>query len=664
MAAKRKWATMPMTILALTLMVGPFLQEPYFASNVFLVITAIGVAALIWLAGRFSGRKPLGVQISLPAIGLGLLTATYAAQLIWAVYPRGALDSVLRVAAALIVLVLVQAAASPELRRQVAWVVLASGAMVAVHGLLQFFGAVPNTLQHTLNTAGRIPGLYNYANSTAIALGVGLLAGLGLALQGKVGSRQWVIVGASGLISVTLFLTLSRGVLYGLPLAILLALAGINRRLWPAALRFLAIGFVVPLLIGWGLASWGGPAPDKVSRLIDARPQTQNLIARVQFLKDALAASADQPWGYGGNSWSRVYRQYQPVNYVSSNPHNHYALTLVEAGVPGLLALLFALLSALWLGFRHRSAEEPLRWVLVVAGATLAGHSMIDMNLSRLGLWLLLWVLLGAAQPSDAGLVTIQRKWWLPASLAAIVLLTSSWLVIGEDAFRRAVLAIQINDQNAAAHHFQRAITTDPWNSATLLLLRNESNLRRAAKVDPQNPQIWQSAAELSKRTGDLDKAHTDARQALDLQPALPEHYALLAQVLSEKVDAALIANNTQEVRGLASEMVELGDRLSTQIARVQSTPGQWSKPQVSWTESLHLQMGKGLFLSGKSAEAEEHLKLALKAKNEFSSSASTWLHALYQRQGRAEDLKALAPTPNSNTLRSDLYQAIATWQN
>jgi len=652
--------TAPVGILLLTLLAAPLSPEPYFQSFVFLAIAAIGLAALIWLRERFSGREPKGVTLSLPAAGLVLLTAAYAVQLIWSVYPRGALEWILRAAAAMIVLVLAQSTSSAQVRRQLAWTVLISGSLVAGHGLLQFFGVVPNLLANTPNSAGRIPGLYNYANATAIALAVSLLAGLGLALQETERWRRWFIFGASGLATLTLFLTLSRAVLYGLPIAVFLALVGIDRRLRPAALRFLVVSLAAPLVIGWGLANWGSPV---VSRLIDAGPDTQNVIARVQFLKDALAAAADQPWGYGGEGWSRIYHLYQPVNYVSKSPHNHYALTLVEAGVPGLLALLFALLSALWLGFRNRFDEEPMRWILVVAAAMLAGHALIDLDLSRFGLWLTLWMMLGVALPLDAGPVRITRSWWVPAVLCLAVLVGAGRMFVGELAYQQSVQAAMSRRMDDAVFYGQRAMELDPWNSSALLLMHTPSNLRKAADADPLNPLVWESTATLAVQSGDLEKANTAAQQALDLQPALIVHYTRLAEILAEQVDKSLVANDAQTVDGFASELVGLGGQISNRIALVQSTPGQWSKEQVGWTDVLRLHVGKGLFLAGQTTEAEEHLKMAQTGDGATGITATMWLHALYARQGRLDDLETLTPRPDASILGSALYRAIADWQ-
>lgn len=80
-------------------------------------------------------------------------------------------------------------------------------------------------------------------------------------------------------------------------------------------------------------------------------------------------------WGYGTGSFRKVYAQNAPemqranahLKEARHNPHNQYLLTWLELGLPGLLCLLFMLLSLAWFFLQHKNLNGYLGFGLTCA---------------------------------------------------------------------------------------------------------------------------------------------------------------------------------------------------------------------------------------------------------------------------------------------------------
>ena len=393
---------------------------------------------------------------------------------------------------------------------------------------------------------------------------------------------------------------------------------------------------------------------------MNAEDLTNN--GRFEFLRDAVQLATRRPWGYGGGGWLRAYTQVQRYNYVARDPHSHYTLTMVETGIPGLVFLVAAIGSAAFHAFRSRRGD-PVRWAMAAAALTLAGHAVMDLDLSYYALWLLLWTLLGAAQPELKPLPLKQEhRFTFPATLAAAttVLLVCGTLFAAAHSYAAAEEAVVTGDNQAALAAGTRAIRLDPLNSQYRTMIPTAGNISRALELDPQNEELWRFVSDLLEEQGDLNGALATAQRALELRPMSVSHYERVAGLQVRMMTAALEEGRTGEATAIARDVIALGQTMEVRgepsLARQELLFPTYSP--LTWTPHLNLAAGQAYFVAGDYKSAEAHLTSAL-ASEETAAEAAFWLHVLHTLTGNAQGLAALEPKPSADALNSRLYGAL-----
>jgi O-antigen ligase len=227
---------------------------------------------------------------------------------------------------------------------------------------------------------------------------IGLLVplSLGLAFTRKSRERQ-LLFGFMGLImSVSLFLSLSRGGIIsffaGLALFTLLLLwnkLGVKRRWWPLA-AFIFILFSYLLYLG-------------IDPVIDRFYKTDiSKEARFAVWAETLSAFKDfYLTGCGLGTFVYVFPLYSPeaVTLIYDHAHNDYLEFILEAGITGvvlLLTFLFFLFNCIFGGTRE-GYGGTIRISMLSAISTMAVHSIFDFNLHIPSNALMLSAILGMA---------------------------------------------------------------------------------------------------------------------------------------------------------------------------------------------------------------------------------------------------------------------------
>lgn len=701
-----------LTLLLATLAIGPFLRGLFNWTELLGAITLIAAGFGLWLVGRRLGDLPTGVPCGDTGLALLGLLLAYLVQFAWAVYARGNLDWVLRAAAAWAVYVMVRAEAGPALRRWLGWTFGLSSIAVALLGFFAFTGDASQERMYTL---------FQYPNTAAAFFLAAALVLAGLALQEL---RPWKLTLMGGLLTLlnlAFFFTASRGALVVLPFALLLLYVGLDRqRRWPAFLllltsllpmlpvlkgigtyaaaqnrvgAFLLIGaatamgllggFIVELfmclkqsyqcaLVGTGLAvvvaalllfrPAGGLLPPQAHRLLDRNAATQSLVLRLAYNQDAARLVMNQPEGYGGWGWDRTYRLYQMFNYTAEQTHNHYAQTAVEAGLPGLMALVLALATALRDAWARRRGD-PLGWSLAAGAALIAGHSLVDFDLSFGLIWLLLWSLLAASAAPVA-----KSKWEKIGSLGALATTAgaavfAALLTLGAWYADRAEALAGQQQPEAAKVMAARSLRFDPWNTEPMRIVGDRATLERAAALDPNNAGIWTDLTLLREQQQDDSGAFEAANRALGSHPAAPDSYGKVASMLGTMMVDALRDGDRDEAVRRAQHLMMLGGEF---IARKEATaPLQHLSegPPMTMTPEFKLRYGQALYLRGDLVQAANYLHGSNDA-DLSNEEADLWLYAIYQKCG---DTRAMAKLEQKPWIRSrsenPVFQAILTWQ-
>jgi O-antigen ligase len=527
----------------------------------------------LWLWGRRRDGLPAGLPGGWTGGALLALLGLYLLQFAWAVYPRGNLDTALRVAAGFMAYLMVRAEAGPNVRRRLGWAFVLSAAGLGVLGFLEYTGYLfrDPDLARALSLVGlntRMFTTLQYPNTAAVYFLAAGLAAVGLGLDDLKPWKLAVTGALTALEVVAFFFTISRGAVVVLPFGLLLFYAGLQRnRLWPATLMLLAgalplllvmkpvgaaaaaqqtriafqwlaaavaggaatgllvalflrlkervqaaaAGAVVVLAVAGALLlrPAGGFLPKQAERLLDVNFRTVNVVLRLIYDQDALKLAADRPLGRGGWGWDRSYRQVQQFNYTARETHNQYAQTAVEAGWAGLVALVGALGAALWAAWRARR-ENPLGWSLAAAGGLIAAHSAIDFNLSFGVVWLLLWTLLAAAaEPLPTPADT-------PAPRAEGWKAAGAWLLAGVVAVTSGLLAVGATFADRAG----ALAATEPAAA--------KAAARQAMRFDPlfAEPLMILGDVPSLERAARLDPNHSGIRFQLAVALELQKDYA------------------------------------------------------------------------------------------------------------------------------------------
>lgn len=715
---------MGLGVLLAVLAIGPFFRGLFFWTELLAAITLVSLGFCLWLVGRRLGGLPSGILGGVAGWALLALLGCYLLQFFWAVYPRGNIDWTLRVAAGWFAYVMLRAEAGPALRRWVSWVFVLSAAGVGFLGFLEFTGYFlkdPSTAEalSLVGLSSRMFTSFQYPNTAAAYFLAAVFAAAGLALDE---TRPWKLLVSGGLISflsLSFFFTVSRGAVVVLPFGLILFFLGLDRdKRWPALLLLLtawvpvvaalkgvganseiknyvsafrwigavavggAVGglvlaYFLRLKMRWqgavvggalvlGLAGLlalrpaGGLMPKQATRLFDMNFRTVSVALRLVYYQDALRIIADAPQGRGGWGWDRSYRQYQEFNYTARETHNHYAQTSVEAGVPGLLALLTALGAALWSAWQNRRGA-PLLWTLVTGGALIAGHSVMDFNLSFGAAWLLLWSLLAAGgSPVTASRWEFPAKWGsLAAGIGATVL---AGLLFAGSRYLDHAEHLAEHKQSEAVTAARQAFRYDPWNSQALLVVGDAPSLNRAVQLDPHHPKAHWDLAILLELQKDWQGALREANGALNAQPMLSIHYSKVASLAGTAMVDALHHGKKEEAHRHAQDLVALGAAFTHRKAAAEDFQHLWSASKLEMAPDFQLRYGQALYLIGDHAVAEPLLTQAAKS-GLLGSEADIWLYAMYERLGNKAAMATLERKPwvrfrNVNPV----YKALQTW--
>jgi O-antigen ligase len=690
-----------------------------------------------------------------PGLALLALLALYALQFAWAVYPRGNLDWTLRAGAAFLAYAMVRAEAWPSLRRWLGWVFVLSAAGVGLLGFAEYTGYLARNaeLAKALSLVGlsdRMFTSFQYPNTAAAYFLAAMLAAAGLSLEDLKPWKMALSGAFATFLTLAFFFTVSRGAVVVLPFGLVLFFLGLERgRRWPALL-LLAVAFAglagsmnriglfsaarnwvsafrwigaataggavaglvlayflqlkrrwQTLLAGLGLVAAvagfialrpAGPVlPKQATRLLDMNFGTVNVALRLTYDQDAVKMAADRPLGRGGWGWDRGYRQYQSFNYTARETHDQYAQTAVEAGWPGLAALLAALGAGLWAAWRSRKGN-PLGWSLAAGATLIAGHAAIDFDLSFGVMWLLLWTLLAAgagqapalapgADPAAADDATalapatatalapapapapatalapapaeprLARAWfWGTTALAAAIAVAAGPLFLG-------ALYLDRGDYRQAARF-------DPLQSEPLLQLGDRDSLEKAARLDPYHSGIRFKLAIARELQKDYTGAMTEARAALEAQPQVSAYYTKAAELTGKLMVDALHDGRLDEARAYSADLVRMGQAFASRKTTGDALQNLWKAgPKLEMAPSFQLRYGQALFLQGDVAGAEPLLAEAGKV-GLLGSEAHVWLYVIYEKRG---DTKAMGQLADKPWIRfkdqNPVYKALKAWQ-
>jgi len=346
-----------------------------------LLILAAGLLWLLWAlctpAGRIGGISGWLLLM----LGVAVLATGFSP------VPMAALKGLLKLLSYLGVYALMRqllAAAPPWWDRIVA-ALLAGELVSAVLAIRQLYGdttelarwADPNSV------ADGTIRVYGPLENPNLLAGY-LIPILPIALVALLRWRSWPqrLFAAAALLSgsAALFLSYSRGGWLGMLSAlgaVVLLLVLRQTRHWPTLWRrlfpLLLVSAAVAVLVV--AVTQIEPLRIRVMSLLAGREDSSNNF-RINVWTSALAMIQDRPWigiGPGNSAFNLIYPLYQQPKFNALSAYSIPLELLVEAGIPGLLAGLGLLLSALKVGLGQWRSSAPLALPSLAAVAVFAG---------------------------------------------------------------------------------------------------------------------------------------------------------------------------------------------------------------------------------------------------------------------------------------------------
>ncbi|MDQ7788692.1 MAG: O-antigen ligase family protein [Clostridia bacterium] len=467
-----------------------------------------------------------------------------------------------------------------------------------------------------------------------------------------------------------------------------------------ATRRLVALGgvgyfcLVLALYVAYAGTAMPSSAGNLLSRDVTARAGTisgESLESRMEMNRDALRIVLDYPvTGAGGGGWNALYHQYQSYPYWSTETHNYFFQTWVEAGTVGFLAVLalwgffIRLLVRLW-RYGEQGGVWVSTWAAAVAALALGIHSAFDFDLSMAAMGILLWCCFGlvrrgaeiavsgggeaelagrrgkkdrtaAAVVPASRLITVA----LAGTLCAAVLLVpaASFYSAGKVGAEGARALLEA-DLDQAAVLYETALKRDPFTAsypgdlAQIYAVKAlsgevgalEEAVRyadRAARLERYGIGVRTTNLNVSNMLGDHGRAVSEAEALLLTNPLMISNYEILARTYLAAARHSIGQGDLAAAGKYVRKVTDLPRRAEDQSRMLQrgSYRGTWLK-DVEDYPGLRLCRGQAAFLLG-DYETAELLLRGSAAKKDYKWESELWLTALYQRAGDEEQASTL----------------------
>ncbi|MHB8171605.1 MAG: O-antigen ligase family protein [Thermincolia bacterium] len=357
-----------------------------------------------------------------------------------------------------------------------------------------------------------------------------------------------------------------------------------------------------------------------VERFKNISFQIHSVQERFAFYKDSVKLVADNPvLGAGGGGWNAIYRKYQSYNYNSTEVHNHFLQTWVEAGTLG-----FVFFIGLWGGFfytlirAYRKTDDmemkAFVWTVGMAALAIGLHSSIDFSLSLGSVSILLWALFGlirgaerfASEGGSRGAILLgDMGTKIMVSVVALGFFAFSFtLSLAESYAKEGQAAYSRGDLAGTISTFEKVATVDPFNANYVMDL---SQLYLNQGMQTRNPQDLNKAVEYSEKSVKLNKGNVQsywnlvqvyfavgrpedavraAEEAQQLIPLRQEGYDQLAQVYVSAGITLLQMGQEDKAKVMFEKALGVPDMINKKVEEVKDLPI-WYPPMLQVTPAI-----------------------------------------------------------------------------
>lgn len=391
-----------------------------------------------------------------------------------------------------------------------------------------------------------------------------------------------------------------------------------------------------------------------------------NVLERFAYWRTALSIVAQHPiLGTGGGGWSVLYFKYQHYPFSSTQVHNDYLQTWVEAGTIGLLALLAVWVLFLRQALRWRAKAEGIQKLYPVGVATAALaiglHAALDFDISLAALGIYLWSLFGAArgmtaEAKPAMVHKLGTRFAWAALAGALLLIIGILFKVSADWSQAGTLALQGKNASQAVVDFQRAARYDPLKAGNYLGIaeadvalgsgspfavgKPQTYIQKALALEPVTPKYNAQAADLYYQMGNQAQAVAYFRKALREQPYVKSNYLDLAEAGELYAQSLVQSKKRAEARPILQEIAGLPAKMES---RAKQAPFFAFPSERLAASSSHVELaaGQAAAMLGNWQAAGGYLSAAGKNKA-TTGEADLWLGAVLAKQGKTKQSQVI----------------------
>lgn len=470
----------------------------------------------------------------------------------------------------------------------------------------------------------------------------------------------------------------------------------LNRESVPESTRRLvAIGgityfaAVLVIYLGYAAAAFPVSVAEFVPGRVISRSQAisrvdPSYVDRLEMNKDALRIVRDHPLtGVGGGGWEALYHSYAQRLYWSSQTHNHFLQTWVEAGTLGFLALvgIWTGLIASLIKLRKRKQGEwgVLLWSAAIPALAIGVHSVFDFDLSLPAISILLFALMGCVRgvtretippqlpngDNDNVTHAARRRMVLIAvggTLTVLALFIPTWRFHAAGiAGAEGAKAITPDTLYQARYYYERAVRLDPYTASykgdlaqiwaaeaitSKYFLARTNAIRyaeEAAAAEPFNTQLRGTLINVYGILEEYSRMEKEACSLVEANPFVMAHHEVLARVRLEAGTYYFDQGDHEKARTYMEDILRM--------------PTELPKSTGELTPALCLSAGQAAYRLGRYDQVINFLTLATQGNNsDLAKEARLWLAATYARQGQTVSAHELLNQVQEN--RQDVIEA------
>jgi len=458
-------------------------------------------------------------------------------------------------------------------------------------------------------------------------------------------------------------------------LGLVLALAGqglfrfLDRHLlasWHGAPQKLNIAFgalAIFVIIAAGIWLSGH---QQVTEKITSFDYLRNAFHRIYYMEYAVDMIKERlVLGWGGGGWQEAYQSFMDYRYTTRQVHSYYFQLGVETGILGVL-----IITGIWLSFLfsthklyHGNKKNPgqrqLIWTLAVIFLMIAGHAMIDFDLSLSALTLVLWSVFGMAAGLSRESQVVEEKAartagtklnWVPlgaVSVTIILLLMGSLsLLQSRSLMKQGIALLQSGQRNVGLDYLERSIRYNPFVADYHITLsqvysglgekeKAMAEARRAVKLSQYDIKPRINLTQIATASGRYDVAAEAVDKTIELAPNERSVYENVSQTYTRLGIQELVSGNQEEARSYFNKSVNVPVNMTRYWKSVNKQDKEmWSGPRLEISHKMRLYTGEAQYWLGEFTIAEQNLNEAVKDKN-IEGEALMYLSLIKEKRGQ-----------------------------